>query len=209
MSIALRDLPFPLHALEPHISQRTMEYHYGRHHASYVKNLNQLIGGTPLENLALEEIILRTAGSPAQRAIFNNSAQAWNHEFFWNSMRHDGGRIPEGPIAGRIRQEFGTYADFRKAFIEAAVGHFTSGWVWLVAHRGELAVVALPNAGNPLTQDVTPLLVCDVWEHAYYLDYQNERKAFVEAFLDHLVNWEVVALRLAEAESVRTCTTLA
>ena len=199
MAFQLPHLPYAADALEPHVSKRTMEYHHGKHHDSYVKKLNQLIEGKPLEKMPLEEIVRRTAGNPKELAIYNNAAQAWNHEFFWNCMQPRGGHEPGSETAARIHRAFGTYAGFRKAFIETAIGQFGSGWAWLVLDHGELAVRSLPNAGNPMLQDTIPLLTCDVWEHAYYLDYQNRRQAFVEAFLDHLVNWDFVASRLAEA----------
>jgi len=200
MAFRLPLLPYATSALEPHISQRTMEFHHGKHHDTYIKNLNLLIDGKPYEKMRLEEIIRRSAGNPKERAVFNNAAQAWNHEFFWNCMQPGGGGEPKREIEDRMRESFGSYADFRTAFIETAVGHFGSGWAWLALDGGKLAVFSLADAGNPMSLDRTPLLTCDVWEHAYYLDYQNRRKAFIEAFLDHLVNWEFVASRLAEAK---------
>jgi Fe-Mn family superoxide dismutase len=201
MAFSLLPLPYPAHALEPHVSRRTMEYHHGKHHDTYVNNLNQLIEGKAYATMPLEEIIRKSAEKPGDRAIFNNAAQSWNHTEFWNSMRPDGGGEPRGEIAGLLRDTCGGYASFRQEFLDAAVGRFGSGWVWLVLDGARLAVLSTPNADTPLTSGKTPLLVCDVWEHAYYLDYQNRRKAFVEAFLDHLVNWERVALRLRKAET--------
>jgi len=203
MAFKLPPLPFATNALEPHISKRALEFHHGRHHDAYVKTLNLLVEGKPYEKMALEDIIRRSAGNPGERAVFNHAAQAWNHEFFWNGMQSHGGGEPRGAIGDRIAESFGSYAAFRAAFLEAATGHFGSGWVWLVMDVDDLAVYSLPDAGNPLSTDRVPLLACDVWEHAYYLDYQNRRRAFVESFLDHLVDWDFVAARLARARETR------
>lgn len=201
MAFNLPPLPYPAHALEPHISRRTMEFHHGKHHDTYVSNLNRLIEGKAYASMPLDEIIRQSAAKPGDRAIFDNAAQSWNHTEFWNSMRPGGGGEPGDEIAGLLRDTYGSYATFRQEFLDAAVDRFGSGWAWLVLDGARLAVISTPNADTPLTSNKTPLLVCDVWEHAYYLDYQNRRKAFVEAFLDHLIDWERVALRLRKAET--------
>lgn len=201
MPFTLPPLPYAAHALEPHISRRTMEFHHGKHHETYVNNLNALVEGKRYAKLPLEDIITESAAKPEERAVFNNAAQAWNHAAFWNSMQPNGGGEPRGEIAKRLREGFGSYAGFRRIFTETAVGHFGSGWAWLVLSGGKLAVTSTHDAANPLASGDAPLLACDVWEHAYYLDYQNRRKAFVEAFLDHLVNWDHVAAQLIEAET--------
>jgi Fe-Mn family superoxide dismutase len=199
MAFKLLPLPYATNALEPHLSRRAMEYHHGRHHATYVETLNRLIEETPYAGLLLEEIIQLSAARPDDQAIFNNASQAWNHDEFWNSMQPGGGKTGS-EIDGLLTEQYGSYARFRQEFVGAATGQFGSGWTWLVLDGEKLAVISTPNAANPLTMGKVPLLACDVWEHAYYLDYQNRRKAFVEAFLDHLVNWERVASRLREAE---------
>ena len=202
MAFTLPPLPYAANALEPHISSKTLAFHHGKHHDTYVKTLNGLIEGKPYEDMELEEIIHRTAPKPEERAIFNNAAQTWNHTFFWHSMRPGGGGEPQGHLAKRLREGFGSYAGFRRVFADTAVKQFGSGWAWLVLNGGKLNVISTPDAWNPLTSGEAPLLTCDVWEHAYYLDYQNQRKAFVEAFLDHLVNWEFAAQQLEQAEAL-------
>jgi superoxide dismutase, Fe-Mn family len=201
MAFTLPPLPYAANALEPHISQRTLEFHHGKHHEAYVKKLNELIEGKTYAKLSLEDIILQTAAKREDRAIFNNAAQVWNHSFFWHCMQPNGGGDPRGEIAKRMRESFGTNGGFRRLFTEAAVGQFGSGWAWLVLKNGKVDIVTTPDAFNPLVSGETPLLTCDVWEHAYYLDYQNRRQAFVEAFLDHLVNWDFVSKQLIEAET--------
>ena len=201
MEFTLPLLPYAANALEPHISQRTLEFHHGKHHDAYVKKLNELIEGKPYARLSLEDIILQAAPRREDRAIFNNAAQVWNHSFFWNCMQPSGGGEPRGEIAKRLGESFGASGGFRRKFIEAAVGQFGSGWAWLVLKNGKIDIVTTPDAFNPLVSGDAPLLTCDVWEHAYYLDYQNRRQAFVEAFLDHLVNWDFVSKQLIEAET--------
>lgn len=201
MSFELPPLPYAMNALEPHISRRTLEFHHGKHHDAYVKKLNELAAGTPYATMPLEEVIRTSADRPEARAVYNNAAQVWNHTFFWSSMRPGGGGEPGSALAGRLREAFGGYPEFRKKFVDAAVGHFGSGWTWLVLDTDKLAIVSTHDADNPLTTKHVALLACDVWEHAYYLDYQNQRKAFVETFLDHLVNWEHVATQLGEAQA--------
>ena len=181
------------------MSAKTLDFHHGKHHQAYVTALNNLIKGQPLERRPLEEIIKETHKDSAKSAIFNNAAQVWNHSFFWDSLKPHGGGAPTGDLAAAIERDCGGLAKFKEAFKAAAVGQFGSGWAWLVAQRGELRIIATPNALDPLATGQTALLCCDVWEHAYYLDYQNRRPDFVTAFLDHLVNWEFAARNLARA----------
>jgi Fe-Mn family superoxide dismutase len=200
MAIVLPPLPYAENALEPHYSARTIGFHHGKHHKAYVDNLNKLIAGTPMEAKALEEIIMSAAGDSSKIGIFNNAAQVWNHTFFWHSMKPGGGGKPSGDLAAKIGQTFGSYEKFAEQFKAAAVGRFGSGWAWLVVEGGPLKIVTTPNAETPLTSKQTPLLTVDVWEHAYYLDYQNRRPDFVQAFLDHLVNWDFAAANLTRAK---------
>jgi Fe-Mn family superoxide dismutase len=193
---ALDPLPYAENALEPHISARTLGFHYGKHHRGYVDNLNKLIAGTPLAGRSLEEIVAETAGKPDKTAVFNNAAQVWNHDFFWRSMRPGGGGAPAGALLAAIEKSFGSFDEFKKAFAAAGTGQFGSGWVWLVQDGGGLEIVATSNADTPAARGRNALLTCDVWEHAYYLDYQNRRKDFVEVFLEHLANWEFAASRM-------------
>jgi len=185
----LPELPFAREALEPHISAETLQYHHGKHHAAYVANLNKLIPGTEFEDLPLEEIVKK---APAG-GIFNNAAQVWNHTFYWNCLSPDGGGEPGGALADAIRQQFGSFEEFRQRFSTSAATNFGSGWTWLVKNPdGSLGVVNTSNAGCPLTEGATPLLTIDIWEHAYYIDYRNERPRYIESFWK-LVNWEFVA----------------
>jgi Fe-Mn family superoxide dismutase len=200
MAFQLPKLLFDTAALEPHISKRTMEFHYGKHHAAYVNKANDLIKGTHYEKMTLEDVIRDSASKTKDRALFQSSAQIWNHSFFWNCMQPQGGGEPKGDIAKQLQKFFGGYAEFRQKFVETAVGQFGSGWAWLVVDSGQLAIVATPDAETPLTMNQVPLLTCDVWEHAYYLDYQNRRPDFVNAFLDHLVNWEHAETCLRKAD---------
>ena len=184
-------LNYELDALVPYISKNTMEFHYLKHHQTYVDNLNKLIAGTEFENMALEEIVQKTVGKPEYTAIFNNAAQVWNHTFFWNCMRPNGGSRPQGRLLDDIIKTFGSYEDFCKEFKAAALAQFGSGWTWLVRRAdGGLEVMKTANADNPLAHGLEALITIDVWEHAYYLDYQNRRGDFVEAFLNHLVDWK-------------------
>lgn len=199
MTFQLPQLPYAVNALEPHISRRTMEFHHDKHHAGYVTKLNDLVEGKRYAKLDLEQIMLESAKKREDRAIFNNAAQAWNHDFFWHGMRPGGGGEPSGDIASRLRDDFGGYEGLRQAFVDTAVGQFGSGWAWLAFDGGKLVVTSTSDAINPLVTKQVPLLTCDVWEHAYYLDYQNRRKAFVEAFFDYLINWDEVQARFAEA----------
>ncbi len=191
MEHKLPDLPYEKNALEPHISAETLEYHHGKHHQAYVTNLNNLIKGTEFEEKALEDII-KTA--PAG-GVFNNAAQVWNHTFYWNCMSPNGGGEPSGALAEAIDKAFGSYADFKEKFTASCVGNFGSGWTWLVKNDdGSVEIMNTSNAGCPITEaGKTPLLTCDVWEHAYYIDYRNLRPKYVETFLANLVNWDFVA----------------
>jgi Fe-Mn family superoxide dismutase len=196
MTIQLPDLPYALNALEPHMSRRTLEFHHGKHHKAYVDNTVAAIKGTSLEAADLLTVI-RTAKTEGNKKLFNNSAQVWNHSFFWQSMKPDGGGAPKGDLAQRFTQDLGGFDAFKKAFAAEATGHFASGWAWLVAKKGQLFVTSYHDADTPVAYSgFTPLLTIDVWEHAYYLDYQNARAAFVEVFLNHLVNWDEVESRL-------------
>jgi superoxide dismutase, Fe-Mn family len=196
MSFELPPLPYADTALEPYYSARTLSFHHGKHHKAYVDNLNKLLPGSPYQTQSLEEIIRSTAGDASKAGFFNNAAQVWNHTFFWNCMKADGGGRPTGAIAQRIDAAFGSYEKFAEQFKAAAVGRFGSGWGWLVLDGGELKIMSTPNADTPLAQGKVALLTVDVWEHAYYLDYQNRRPDFVQTFLDRLVNWDFVAQNL-------------
>jgi len=187
MEHKLPELPYAMDALEPHISRETLEYHYGKHHKTYVDNLNKLIPGTEFENLSLEDIIKKSSGG-----IFNNAAQIWNHSFYWNCLSPKGGE-PAGALADAINKSFGSIDEFKQKFSQTAITTFGSGWGWLVKNAaGDLEIVSTSNAGCPLTDGKTPLLTCDVWEHAYYIDYRNARPKYVETFWK-LVNWDFVA----------------
>jgi superoxide dismutase, Fe-Mn family len=189
-------LPYAENALEPVISAKTIGFHYGKHHKAYVDNLNKLIAGTEFEGLPLEEIIKKTAGKKEHTGIFNNAAQAWNHTFFWKSLASNGGGKPSEELMKKIEDSFGSFDNFLKELTEAAKTQFGSGWAWLVQDGNKLKVMKTPNAETPLTMGVTPLLTIDVWEHAYYLDYQNKRPDYVTTVLDKLINWEFVASNL-------------
>lgn len=189
MSFDLPPLPYEMNALEPYISTSTMEYHYGKHHRTYVENLNKLIKDTNFEKMPLEKIVVESSGNPAYTLIFNNAAQAWNHNFFWKSMSPNGGGEPKEEMMKKIERDFGSYDAFRQEFKNAATSQFGSGWAWLVEKDGKLSVMKTSNADNPIAHGIKPIITIDVWEHAYYLDYQNRRVEFVDAYLDHLVNW--------------------
>lgn len=191
MPFTLPDLPYARDALAPHISAETLDYHYGKHHQTYVDKLNGQIEGTQYADMSLEEVIRNSAGG-----IFNNAAQIWNHTFYWNCLSPNGGGEPTGELAAAIARDFGSFEAFREQFSETAINTFGSGWGWLVQNPdGSLALVSTSNAETPLTGDAKPLLTCDVWEHAYYVDYRNARPKYVEAFW-HLVNWEFVASQM-------------
>ncbi len=186
MAHELPALPYALDALAPHISAETLEIHHGKHHATYVTNINNLVAGTEYEGLSLEEIIVK---APAG-GIFNNAAQIWNHTFYWNCLSPNGGGEPTGAIADAINDAFGSFAEFKEQFSKTSITTFGSGWGWLVKNAdGSLALVSTSNAGNPMTEGQTPILTCDVWEHAYYVDYRNRRPDYVAAFWN-LVNWD-------------------
>lgn len=196
-AFTLPALPYAQDALAPYISARTMGFHYAKHHQAYVDNLNKLIAGTPwAAGPSLETVVLESAGKPDHAAVFNNAAQAWNHAFFWKCMKPAGGGRPDGRMLNLIEKSFGGFDEFKTAFLATAVAQFGSGWVWLVQDGHTLKLVKTANADTPLAHGQTPLLTCDVWEHAYYLDYQNRRQEFVQAFLDHLANWEFAAAQL-------------
>ncbi len=200
MAFELPALPYAKDALEPHMSANTFSFHHEKHHNTYVVNLNGLVEGTDLEGKSLEEIVSATAGNPDKAGVFNNAAQVWNHTFFWHSMKPSGGGAPSGDLAAKIDADFGSFDAFKDAFKAAGATQFGSGWAWLVVgDGGKLEVVKTPNAETPLTQGKTPLLTCDVWEHAYYLDYQNRRPDFLASFLDNLANWDFAAENLANA----------
>ena len=189
-SIVLPPLPYAENALEPVITAKTLRFHYGKHHKAYVDNLNKLITGTDYSDLSLEEIIKGTAGRTERAAIFNNAAQIWNHTFYWNSLSPKGGGEPPAALKQKIEASFGSVDAFKKEFAAAAVSQFGSGWAWLVLEDDKLKVIKTANAEDPLTTGKKPLLTIDVWEHAYYLDYQNRRPDYVNAVLDKLINWE-------------------
>ena len=190
MSFKLPDLPFPMDGLKPHISPETLEFHYGKHHNAYVTNLNKLVEGTPHAEKSLEELIKTTDGG-----LFNNAAQVWNHTFYWNCLSPNGGGEPKGKIGDEINKAFGSFAEFKKKFSEAAATQFGSGWAWLVKADGKLSIEKTANAGNPMTNGQKPLMTCDVWEHAYYIDFRNARPKYIEAFWE-MVNWDFVEQQL-------------
>ena len=190
MAIPYEDLPYAADALAPHVSAETFSFHHGKHYKTYVDKGNGMIEGTDLADAALEDIV-KAAKEQGNTGLFNNAAQAWNHAFFWKSMSPNGGGDPTGAIAEKITAAFGSFDKFREEFAAAGAGQFGSGWVWLVADAsGAVSIVKTANADTPLTDGVTPLITCDVWEHAYYLDYQNARPKFLDAFLANLINWD-------------------
>ena len=193
MAFELPALPYAPTALEPHMSARTFEFHYGKHHKTYVDNLNKLVAGTPWENASLETVIMESAKDEAKKGVFNNAAQVWNHTFFWHCMKPNGGGKPTGKLAEMIDAAFGSFDEFKAKFKDAALTQFGSGWAWLALDNGKLAIVKTANAETPMTSGKKAILTCDVWEHAYYLDYQNRRGDMVQAFLDNLVNWDFAA----------------
>ena len=200
MAISYPDLPYPADALEPHISARTLEFHHGKHHKAYVDKLNAAIAGTPYDDQSVEEIIA-AAHEASDAGVFNNAAQAWNHTFLWHSMAPNGRDEPTGPLADAINKRFGDLQGFQTAFKTAAMGQFGSGWTWLVVSADGLDIVSTGNAATPLTDGVVPLLTLDVWEHAYYLDYQNKRDAYVDTFLGNLINWEFAERNLEAGQA--------
>ncbi len=200
MAFTLPDLPYARTALAPYIGEETMNFHYGKHHQAYVTNLNNLVAGTPHETASLETVVRESAADKSKAGIFNNAAQVWNHTFYWHSMKPGGGGKPTGKVAELIERDLGGYDNFVKEFKQAGATQFGSGWAWLVYKGGKLAITKTPNAETPLTEDgVTPLLTMDVWEHAYYLDFQNRRPDYIDAFINHLINWEFANDNLAQA----------
>lgn len=192
MSFTLPPLPYAKDALVPHMSAETFDYHYGKHHQAYLNKLNELVAGKPEEHKTLEELVRTTDG-----VLFNQAAQVWNHTFFWNSMKPAGGGQPSGNIAAAIVRDFGSFEKFRADFTAAAIGRFGSGWAWLIENDGKLSITTTANADTPLREGKRCILTLDVWEHAYYIDYRNARPGFVNAFFDHLVNWDFANENLA------------
>jgi Fe-Mn family superoxide dismutase len=198
-SFTLPPLPYAEDALAPVISAQTIGFHYGKHHKTYVETLNKLVTGTEFEGQPLEDIIRSTAGNNEQVQIFNNAAQSWNHTFYWHCLKAKGGGKPAGELADLIEQAFGGYDKFKAEFADAAIKQFGSGWAWLVVDKGSLKVIKTGNADNPITRNLRPLLAIDVWEHAYYLDYQNRRNDHVKAVIDKLLNWQFAAENFSNA----------
>ncbi len=199
MAFTLPELPFGATELEPFITANTLGFHHGKHHAAYVTNLNNLIAGTDLEGKSLEEVILAVAGDASKAGIFNNAAQVWNHTFYWQSMKPGGGGQPSGALLDKINADFGSFEAFVEAFKAAGATQFGSGWAWLVLENGSLKVTKTANADLPLAHGQKALLTMDVWEHAYYLDFQNRRPDYISTFLDKLANWDFAAANLAAA----------
>lgn len=192
MAITLMNLPYEKNGLEPHVSAKTLEFHHGKHHNAYVVNTNKLVEGTDLQNEDLEAIIRKTAGDAAKIGIFNNAAQVWNHSFYWQCMKPNGGGPPTGAVADKIKADLGGYEAFVEAFKAAGATQFGSGWAWLVLENDKLKIIKTANADTPITQGLKPVLTVDVWEHAYYLDYQNRRPDYLSAFVKNLINWDFV-----------------
>ncbi len=196
MAIELPQLPYPKNALEPYISANTLDFHYGKHHQAYVTNTNKLIENSPMAGDSLFRILSQTVSKPDKAGLFNNAAQVWNHSFYWQCMKPDGGGQPKGKIAGMINETFGSFEKFSDEIKSAGATQFGSGWAWLVLKNGVLEVMKTANADTPIAHDIKPLLTVDVWEHAYYLDYQNRRPDYLKTFMDHLVNWDFVNSQL-------------
>jgi superoxide dismutase, Fe-Mn family len=196
MAFVQEALPYDMAALEPHMSKQTFEFHYGKHHAGYVTNLNNLVKDTPMADMSLEDVVKGSFGDASKAGIFNNSAQVWNHTFFWHSMKPNGGGAPTGELAAKIDADLGGLDKFKEAFKAAGATQFGSGWAWLVNDGGTLKVTKTGNAENPLVHGQTPLLTMDVWEHAYYLDFQNRRPDFISTYLESLINWDFAAANL-------------
>ncbi len=199
MAYELPDLPYDYNALEPYMSARTLEFHHDKHHAKYVSTFNEMTKDTELEEKPIEDVIKIAFQDSSKSGIFNNGAQAWNHTFYWNCLTPNGGGTPNGDLAEKLNAAFGGFDKFKEEFKNAAATQFGSGWAWLVSDGGTLKVTKTSNAENPIAHGQTPLLTLDVWEHAYYLDYQNKRPDFIQAFLDQMVNWDFVAKNLATA----------
>jgi Fe-Mn family superoxide dismutase len=194
MSFSLPELPYSKDALAPYMSAETLDFHHGKHHATYIAKLNEAIQGTPSAGKSLEEIIMSSQGG-----VFNNAAQVWNHSFFWKCLKPNGGGRPQGDLLAAIERDFGSYDEFKKQFAATAAGQFGSGWGWLVSDHGKLAVTSTSNADLPMKHGQTALFTVDVWEHAYYIDYRNARPKFIETILDSLANWDFVAQQLLAA----------
>lgn len=197
MAVILPPLPFEKNALEPYISSQTLEYHYGKHHNTYVVNTNNLTKESELENISLEDIIIQSVNDSTKVALFNNAAQVWNHTFYWNSLKPNGGGLPNGAVGQKISADFGSYENFVKLFKEAALGQFGSGWAWLVIENGKLTIIKTTNADTPIAHGIKPILCIDVWEHAYYLDYKNARADYTDAVIKNLLNWDFANENLA------------
>jgi superoxide dismutase, Fe-Mn family len=198
-SFALRELPYEKTALEPVISARTLSFHHGKHHAGYVAKLNELVENTSYAGLPLDEVVRRSVKDASAESIFNNAAQSWNHDFYWRSMRHEGGGAPSNALSRAIERNFGGISRFRETFVRAAADKFGSGWAWLVASRdGILGIVTTDDADTPMVRGLTPLFTIDIWEHAYYLDYQNRRPDYIGAWLDRLIDWEFAERNFAQ-----------
>jgi Fe-Mn family superoxide dismutase len=200
MAYELPPLPYDYEALAPHVSSDTLKFHHDKHHAAYVTNFNKMVEGTELADQSIENVIKATYGDSTKAGIFNNAAQAWNHTFYWNCMKPNGGGAPTGELADKINADFGSFDKFKEEFLAAGGTQFGSGWAWLVLDKGTLKVTKTPNAENPIALGQVPLLTMDVWEHAYYLDYQNRRPDYAKTFVDSLINWDYVAEQFAAAK---------
>lgn len=196
MAIQLPALPYAKDALAPVISSNTVEFHYGKHHRAYADNAIKLIAGTDLANESLEAIIRKVAGDASKMGIFNNAAQTWNHSFYWQCMKPNGGGAPTGAIADKIKAAWGSFENFAEEFKNAGITQFGSGWAWLVSENGQIKITKTSNADTPIAHGLIPLLTVDVWEHAYYLDYQNKRPDYLTAFIEKLINWDFVNANL-------------
>jgi Fe-Mn family superoxide dismutase len=196
MSFELPSLPYANDALAPYMSAETLDFHHGKHHQTYVTNLNNLIKDTHLQNSSLEEIVVKSAKETSMAGIFNNAGQHWNHILFWQCMKPNGGGSIPSELENKLNEDFGSVDTFKEAFIQAGTTQFGSGWAWLAVNNGKLVVTKSANASNPLVEGMKPILGCDVWEHSYYIDYRNKRPDYLKAFLDSLVNWEFVASQL-------------
>ncbi len=196
MSFELPSLPYANDALAPYMSAETLDFHHGKHHQTYVTNLNNLIKDTDLQNSSLEEIVVKSSKDSSMAGIFNNAGQHWNHILFWQCMKPNGGGSMPSELEKKLSEDFGSVDKFKEAFIQAGTTQFGSGWAWLAVNNGKLVVTKSANASNPLVDGMKPILGCDVWEHSYYIDYRNKRPDYLKAFLDSLVNWEFVASQL-------------
>ena len=196
MTFELPSLPYASDALAPYMSSETLDFHHGKHHQTYVTNLNNLVKDTDMQDSSLEEIVVKSSKDPSMAGIFNNAGQHWNHILFWQCMKPNGGGSMPSELESRITSDLGGIDQFKEAFIQAVITQFGSGWAWLAIDNGKLVVTKSPNASNPLVDGMKPILGCDVWEHSYYIDYRNKRPDYLKAFLDSMVNWEFVASQL-------------